>query len=71
MIVYPNERYKLLDFTDDYGLVGYYSTLEEVQEVAEAWRDDTDCDCKLVISEWDDEIQSYVPIYVPIEENED
>lgn len=62
MIVYPNERYKLIDFTDDYGLVGHYSTLEEAQEAAEAWRDDTDGDCELVIYEWDEDIQAYVPV---------
>lgn len=62
MIVYPNERYKLIDFTDDYGLVGRYSTLEDAQEAAEAWRDDTDGDCQLVIYEWDEDVQAYVPI---------
>ena len=61
-MIYPNERYKLLDFTDGYGLVGYYSTLEDAQEAAEAWRDDTDGDCELVIYEYDEDVQAYVPI---------
>ncbi len=62
MIVHPDERYKLIDLTDNYGLVGYYSTLEDMQEAAEDWRIDTDGDCNLLLQMWDEDVQAYVPV---------
>lgn len=57
-----HKMYELYDYTDGYGIVDYYDTMDEVMEAAEEWKIDTDGDCDLHIRKWDDDLEMYLPI---------
>lgn len=60
-------RYMLVDYCEDYGLVGYYETLDEMIDAASEWEADTDGECDLVFKEWYEPLGEYVEITVTAE----
>lgn len=40
-----NKRYRLYDYYEKYGVVGYYDDIEEARKAKAQWEDDTDGEC--------------------------
>ncbi|MBE6855850.1 MAG: hypothetical protein E7500_00250 [Ruminococcus sp.] len=57
------KRYRLYDYAEDYGVVGYYDTIEEARKAKTEWEHDTDGDCDLDIQKWDEEKGKYLDCY--------
>lgn len=57
------KRYRLYDYAEDYGVVGYYDTLKEARKAKAEWENDTDGDCDVDIQEWNEENGKYFDCY--------
>lgn len=41
------KKYRLVDYYENYGIVGEYDTIEEMKKAAQNWLSETDGECKL------------------------
>lgn len=56
------KKFRLMDYCDNFGLVGDFDTYEEMVEYAEEWEEETDGECNLAYYEWNNDIHCYAYI---------
>ena len=56
------KKYELSDWYEGENIIGTYDTIAEAEKVAQKFIADTDGECDIIISSWNDNLNMYMPV---------